>query len=220
MRSDAGGPLKFNGILPWLAAVVIFWISSGPALAHDVARGKIVFQTCAACHGAQGEGNKAVKAPHIAGLSAWYVEAQLKKFRTGIRGTHPKDIEGMQMRPMSLTIASEDDVTAVAEYIESLTPNKGKTTIEGNADRGKTHYMICVACHGDKGQGNQALGSPPLVRLNDWYILSQLKKFRSGIHGTNPEDMTGMQMRPMSMTLPDDQAMDDVIAYINSLWEN
>ncbi|MBI2301994.1 MAG: beta-galactosidase trimerization domain-containing protein, partial [Armatimonadetes bacterium] len=30
-------------------------------------------------------------APAIAGLSAWYVEAQLRKFRIGARGTHPSD---------------------------------------------------------------------------------------------------------------------------------
>ncbi len=220
MRSVTSGTLYFDGIMPWLAAVVIFLSSAGSAFSHDIARGKVVFQICVACHGDQGLGNRAVKAPHIAGLNAWYVEAQLTKFRSGIRGTHPDDIEGMQMRPMSKTIASEEDVREVAAYIEHLKPNKGKTTVQGNADRGKTHYMVCMACHGDKGQGNQALGSPPLVRLNDWYILSQLKKFRSGIHGSNPLDITGMQMRPMAMTLPNEQAMLDVIAYINSLWEN
>lgn len=207
--------------MPWLIAVVVVFCGSWQAaFSHDPARGKAVFQLCTACHGAGGEGNKAVNAPHIAGLNAWYVEAQLIKFRSGIRGTHPKDIEGMQMRPMSLTISSEKDVKEVAAYVESLTPNKGETTLSGNSDRGKDHYAICMACHGDKAQGNQALSAPPLIRLNDWYILSQLKKFKSGVRGTNPEDITGMQMRPMTMTLANEQAMLDVIAYINSLWEN
>jgi len=220
MRSNTGGFFNLRGMMPWLIAAVVVGGSWQTAFCHDPARGKVVFQICTSCHGPGGQGNKAVNAPHIAGLNAWYVEAQLNKFRSGIRGTHPKDIEGMQMRPMSLTISSEEDVKEVAAYVESLTPNKGKTTIEGNSDRGKNHYAVCLACHGDKGQGNQVLSAPPLIRLNDWYILSQLKKYKSGVHGTNPQDITGMQMRPMAMILPDEQAMLDVIAYINSLWEN
>ncbi len=220
MGTNSKGLFNFRGKMSWLIAAVVVGGFAGTAFGHDAARGKVVYQVCTACHGAGGEGNKAVNAPHIAGLNAWYVEAQLNKFRSGMRGTHPRDIEGMQMRPMSLTIATEDDVKNVAEYVETLKPNKGKTTIKGNSDRGKNYYAVCMACHGDKGQGNQALNSPPLVRLNDWYILSQLKKFRSGVRGTNPEDITGMQMQPMSMTLPNEQAMLDVIAYINTLWED
>ena len=220
MRSNTGRLYNLRGMMPWLIAAVVLGGSWQTAFCLDAARGKVVFQACTACHGSGGEGNKAVNAPHIAGLNAWYVEAQLNKFRSGIRGTHPKDIEGMQMRPMSLTIATEQDVKEVAAYVESLTPNKGKTTLSGNSDRGKIHYALCLACHGDKGQGNEALSAPPLIRLNDWYILSQLKKFKSGVHGTNPEDITGMQMRPMAMILPNEQAMLDVIAYINLLWEN
>ena len=114
MRSKAGGLSNFRGIGPWLAAAAILWSPAGTAFSHDIARGKVVFQTCVACHGAQGEGNRAVNAPHIAGLNAWYVENQLTKFRSDIRGTHPEDIEGMQMRPMSKTIALQDDVKEVA----------------------------------------------------------------------------------------------------------
>ena len=44
-----------------------------------------------------------------------------------------------------------------------------------------------------------------------------LKKFKEGVRGTNPQDIGGMQMRPMSMTLVDEQAMKDVIAYIRTL---
>jgi hypothetical protein len=47
--------------------------------------------------------------------------------------------------------------------------------------------------------------------------LTQLKNFKSGVRGTNPQDITGAQMRPMSMILADEQAMKDVIAYIQTL---
>jgi hypothetical protein len=36
------------------------------------------------------------------------------------------------------------------------------------------------------------------------------------VRGTHPKDIEGMQMRPMSMVLADEQAMKDVAAFINS----
>lgn len=41
--------------------------------------------------------------------------------------------------------------------------------------------------------------------------------FASGMRGTHQSDLTGMQMRPMSPTLRDDQALRDVAAYIRTL---
>ncbi len=63
----------------------------------------------------------------------------------------------------------------------------------------------------------KALNSPQLANLQDWYILRQLKNFKEGVRGSHPKDTYGSQMRPMSMTLIDEQAMKDVAAYINSL---
>ena len=56
-----------------------------------------------------------------------------------------------------------------------------------------------------------------LRKLQDWYMERQLKHFKEGIRGTDPKDIFGQQMRPMAMTLADDQAILDVIAYIMSL---
>ena len=85
---------------------------------------------------------------------------------------------------------------------------------KGDAARGKPLYQVCVACHGAKGEGNKALNAPRLAGQEDWYIVRQLKNFKEGIRGTNPKDIYGMQMRPMAMTLANDQAMEDVAAYI------
>ena len=53
--------------------------------------------------------------------------------------------------------------------------------------------------------------------MDDWYLRSQLGKFRSGVRGANPKDVTGLQMRPMAMTLKDDKAVSDVVAHIATL---
>ena len=74
--------------------------------------------------------------------------------------------------------------------------------------------MICQTCHGPKGGGNRALNSPKLIGLQDWYIVRQLKNFKAGIRGTKSGDLFGMQMRPMAMTLANDEAINNVAAYI------
>ena len=94
------------------------------------------------------------------------------------------------------------------------------TTLNAFADSpeaGKAHYATCVACHGDKGQGNQAMNAPRLNHLESVYIASQLSKFRSGVRGGAGSTATAMQMAPMAATLADDQAIADVAAYISSL---
>ena len=89
----------------------------------------------------------------------------------------------------------------------------------GDAERGKTLYATCGACHGANAEGLEALNAPALAGQEEWYIVRQLQNFKNGIRGTNPRDTYGMQMAPMAQLLPDDQAMQDVAAYITSLAE-
>ena len=63
----------------------------------------------------------------------------------------------------------------------------------------------------------EALNAPALAGQEEWYVIRQLQNFKNGIRGTNPKDTFGMQMAPMAQTLPNDQAIEDVAAYIKSL---
>lgn len=180
--------------------------------------GNELYAACTSCHGKDGHGKADVAAPAIAGLPAWYVEAQLVKFRSGIRGAHPDDLEGLRMRPMSRQMMDEGELKAVSAYVATLPPFKAPaSTLGGDAAAGAAGYATCMACHGVDGKGNEALKAPPLVGQYDWYLVSQLKKYKAGIRGTNPLDVTGGQMRPMSMTLADEQAMKNVVAHIATL---
>jgi cytochrome c oxidase subunit 2 len=206
--------------LKTLAAVAAVALHLTIASAHaddDVARGEELFALCATCHGAGGQGDQARGAPALAGLERWYVEAQLQKFRAGLRAYHAADVMGLQMRPMARTLPTDADVANVAAYIATLPPTVPAATIEGDAARGSQLYAPCTACHGLDGKGNEALKAPALVNQADWYVVAQLASFRSGMRGTHQSDLTGMQMRPMSLTLPDDQALRDVAAYIRTL---
>lgn len=192
-------------------------LAPGAASAEENARGERLFQLCTQCHGANGGGNSLALAPSIAGLDRWYLERTLYKFRDGVRGTHFDDIAGMRMRAMARILADDADLQAVAAYVASLPPVDPPPVLAGDVARGQQLYTPCIACHGPEAKGNEALGAPPLDHASDWYLLTQLKNYRAGVRGTNPKDQQGALMRPMSMTLPDEQALQDVISYIGTL---
>ena len=205
--------------LGWRAAILVIaaLLVAAVASAQDE-RGKQLYANCVACHGPEGLGNKLLNAPSIAGLSEKYVTEQLKKFKSGVRGGDVNDTTGLQMVPMAMILATEEDIAAVSAYVSEMKSKPQEATIAGgDAEKGKTLYATCLACHGVDGKGNDLLNSPALINQYDWYLALQLQKFKSGIRGSNPQDTTGMQMRPMAMTLADDQAIHDVVAYIQSL---
>jgi cytochrome c553 len=203
---------------PFVLAALAVAALALPASAQDLERGEKLYVLCNQCHGTRGEGNELALAPAIAGLPQWYAKAQLDKFRASHRGGHFDDIAGMRMRPMALSLASDADVASVAAYVASLPPvTPAPTLAGGDAARGQTLYAPCAACHAPDGSGVEVVQGPPLKHANDWYMLRQLANFRTGVRGTRPGDTTGALMRPMSMTLADEQAMLDVIAYITTL---
>ncbi len=44
----------------------------------------------------------------------------MRNFKAGTRGTHAKDMYGMQMRPMSLTLLDEAAIVNMAVFINGL----------------------------------------------------------------------------------------------------
>jgi cytochrome c oxidase subunit 2 len=77
-------------------------------------------------------------------------------------------------------------------------------------------YVVCANCHGKDGQGIP-LNAPRQAGMSDWYLLSQLKNFKNGVRGEHPYDLKGKQMGYMARILQDEQAMRNVVAYINTL---
>lgn len=183
-----------------------------------VAHGDELFANyCAPCHGDQGHGRQELGAPAIAGLPDYYVERQLYNYRNGVRGNHIDDAEGLRMRPMSMTLANDADIARVVDYVSKLPSMDQSATLAGDAEKGKALYAPCGACHGPEGKGNPAMNAPPIAQQHDWYLVTQLDKFKSGVRGANPDDTTGATMAPMAAGLADEQAMKDVVAYIKTL---
>jgi len=61
------------------------------------------------------------------------------------------------------------------------------------------------------------MNAPRQAGLNDWYLVTQLKNFRSRVRGAHSGDAYGMQMNMMAAILNSDKQINDVVAYINSL---
>lgn len=197
--------------------VALALLAGGSSLnAQDAAAGQASYTVCAACHGANAEGNMALNAPALAGQEAWYLERQLQNFKGGIRGGG-SDVFGTQMAPMAATLPTDAHVKNVAAYIASLAPAAIAHDGGGDAAAGQAVYASCAACHGLQGEGNEALNAPNLTIQQDWYLIRQLENFKSGARGANPQDLYGAQMRAMAMLLADGQAIRNVVAYIITL---
>ena len=188
----------------------------------SASKGETLYQQhCAGCHGGDAGGDRAQAAPPIAGIENWYAQAQLQKFHAGVRGTHFRDPNGMSMRAALEFLKSESEpirpIADLSRYLSELERRETVATVEGNASAGEQHYAVCASCHGAEGQGNRELGAPALAGQADWYLLNQLQNYRSGARGSDPRDPLGQQMATFANTLPDEQALKDVVTYIGTL---
>lgn len=74
----------------------------------------------------------------------------------------------------------------------------------------------CAACHGPQAQGNDLTGAPSLAGQDPAYIQRQLSNFRAGIRGYDKSGAHSMAMRPIAMTLTD-QDISALASYLNKL---
>jgi cytochrome c oxidase subunit 2 len=188
-----------------------------PCASLPAADGPALFAQCIACHGRKAEGVAATGAPAIAGQEAAYLQRQLQNFRSGLRGTHPKDTHGSQMRAIALTLKDDAAVTALATYVAGLPKTFAAGPAKADLRNGNNLYHgKCGACHGGKAEGNASLKAPRLVGLDTAYLQRQFTHFRDGVRGADPKDATGRQMAMMAKTLPTERDLQDVIAFIHA----
>jgi cytochrome c553 len=176
----------------------------------------LVYQPCIACHGAAGHGNEALGAPAIAGQGEAYLQRQLMYFKSGVRGGQPEDVQGTQMQAMAAPLSVEE-VSRIAKFLSDLPVVEFETAPSGDLKNGYNYYHAkCGACHGGQAEGNPKLNAPRLAGLDATYLKRQYQNFQRGLRGASPEDTYGRQMKMMSTTLPADEDLDDVIAYIQT----
>ena len=187
------------------------------AMALGSARAGNDFDYCLLCHGANANGNYGIRAPKLSGMEPWYLARQLENFAAGTRGVPADDESGHEMGPVGMRLKHEGAIDAAVQFIGKLESKRPAPTVSGDVANGKKLYANCVSCHGAKGEGNASLNSPALAARSDWYLVTQLANFRKGVRGADERDTYGAQMRAIAATLPDDKAITDVVAYINTL---
>lgn len=177
----------------------------------DVGRGRAYYTTCAACHGANGEGDADMRAPALTVQGTDYLVRQLRHFRSQVRGgVH--DTYGWQMNGRALALPGDRGVRDVAAWIATLPAAAPAPPTTGDAARGaKIYAATCAACHGG-GDSEPVAGAPNLVGLQDWYQHAQLLNFRQGLRGAHAADTAGAQMRAAIGSLSD-RDLRDVAAY-------
>lgn len=209
--------MKQNLVITALAVLSNFYLNIASAAEGDVGEAAPADDRyCTTCHGAQGGGNIGIEGPRIAGMEGWYLKRQLENFRAGIRGTHPDDYQGIEMQPMAAKLTDES-IDDIVDWVGSWEYVPVTPTIEGNVNQGRTAYQSCAACHGANAEGNEALGAPALAGQNDWYLVTQIKHFKKGLRGTHQNDTYGSQMVAMVASLRNEEAILNVVSYINTL---
>jgi len=174
-------------------------------------------QVCAACHGVNGEGKEELFSPSITGLPVWYIEEQLRKFRSGQRGSHPDDIPGQQMRAISLSLSDiqiKEAAATIAEMPIILTePPLAGVDLETARFRFANE---CMECHRYNGKGEIVFHSAQLISLNRSYLIRQLKNYRDGKRGASEGDLYGVKMVEMASRLTDEE-IEMFVNYIGAL---
>lgn len=126
-----------------------------------MAIGANLFQNnCAQCHSSDARGGKSF--PNLTdndwlwGGNPEQIHATITNGRMGV------------MPPQAEAIGTPDDVRNLAHYVLSLS---GSPHDSAKASMGKDKFLVCSACHGPDGKGNQALGAPNLtddIWLHGW----------------------------------------------------
>ena len=88
--------------------------------AGGIDRGQNLYALCSACHGGDARGNEGLNAPGLVTLDDWYLMEQLRLYAEGLRGTHPADTYGAQMRALATSFDTEAERQDLASYIRSL----------------------------------------------------------------------------------------------------
>ena len=201
----------------WLKLLHLFFLllatgCNAPPSARSYTQPELAaaWHRCTLCHGTR----EMQRGPILDGREAWYLDAQLEKFRNGRRGTGTR--AGTLMRTALDQFPDANMDAALAKYIASLPPQKHLATVRGDAAAGEKMYASCIACHGPEGEGVVAMNSPRLTGLEDWYMVDQLRKFKKGDRGGHPDDFPGQMMKGAVQHLSD-QDIKNLTVYIREL---
>lgn len=188
----------------WLSLLLGGSLAAASASAQEgsVEAGRAKAQTCAACHGIDGN-SVTPDWPMLAGQHASYIVRQLRAFKEGER-------TDVTMKPFA-DMLSEQDMLDVAAYFEAQTPapkgadpslvGLGQQIYRGGVpSRG---VAACIACHGPEGNGNPLAAYPRIGGQHAAYTMKQLNLYRTGDRRSDVE--LNQMMRNVASQLFEDE---------------
>lgn len=142
----------------------------------DVAAGRKKAETCAACHGPDGNAPQPAN-PSLAGQPAFYTHWQLVLFRDGRR-------RDPQMSPFAANL-TDADMTDLAAYYATQKPTPRSTgtadaeTMSNGQRLSELHH--CASCHSPDLVGPRY--TPHLGGQSYEYLVKQLREFKARTRG-------------------------------------
>jgi len=198
----------------WLGLGAFVFMATAQAAGYPKAE-KIVSQTCAACHGADGN-SAAAENPVLAGQTPEYIQRQLEHFKKGAR-------QNPIMQGMAAPL-SNDEMVELGHFFseQKVKPRTskdpkgvelGKLIYRGGV--AKTGVPACMACHGPSGAGIP-VQYPRLAGQHASYVLKQLKAFKQNERGAHKSDTLGKVMIDIANKMTEEQ-MAAVSEYVSAL---
>ncbi len=195
---------------------------SGLALAEgDADRGEELSQTCAGCHGTDGNSTSSEN-PKLAGQNQRYFIEQLEAYQSGER-------VNAVMQGFAADL-SEQDIRDLAAFYAIQEPEGGEADPDlvelgeriYRAGIESSEVMSCMGCHGPDGSGNAPAGFPRVAGQHAEYTIAQLQAYRAGYRADEPSEsarMTDGDTRMMRATAYGmrDHEMEAVASYIQGL---
>ena len=185
----------------------------------DANKGSQLVESCAACHGA--DGNSIITDwPKLSGQNQRYLYEQLKYFRDGQR----MNALMMSVTPYLQTLSDEDlkDISAFySQYKSSRGQAKNDeellalgTQLYRFGDI-KKQIPACTSCHAVYGQGNSLAGYPSVAGQQIGYLTSSLKAYRSKERNAGQSSLV---MQGVAANLSDNE-IDALANYMHGLYQ-
>ncbi len=137
----------------------------------DAAHGRVLFETCMRCHGANAGGAADGSVPALAGQHLRVIARQLVDYR------HDERWDGRMEHFADFPyLVFAQDVADVAGYINGLERTGARVQGPGDAvDHGRRAYARgCASCHGAHGEGSADKAYPRLAGQHYPYLVRQM----------------------------------------------
>lgn len=172
--SGAAVPAQEPPTLPERTAAARSEYREALQLRPDPGRGAALFETCAACHGADGRGTADGSVPAIAGQHATVVLKQLVDFRNDRRWN--ERMQNFTARHHLEDAQALSDVASFAANLPRSAPLAGGIGDGAGLQRGaRVYFRECESCHGPLGQGDRRHVRPRLAGQHYLYLRQQLE---------------------------------------------